>query len=214
MKYQRDQPVYLVRPTRSRLLRTCLSFGVPDAVLIVWLVYFVKTTPPFAPGQAEFAGTYFGPIFVFIAAPLAILPLTFWFVLVLYRLLRPDISLAITPDGIVDNCSLFALGVGLIRWENLLAVYPHHFRGSIYAKDNWIVLRVSDPSLIEDQPGVAALLRKIFVLSWRSYTDIHIPGFMLDRVPGDMMAPIRKEYHAARDVDHRLAAHPPIPLLQ
>lgn len=201
--------VYTSRPTRRRLAKACLVTGGLDVALIAVVVLIAKTTPPFAQTSAGFSASAGGLIFVALAVLLLIPICTLWCLLVLYRLARPGYSLAITHVGIVDNCTLFATGVGLIRWENLVTVNPVGYGPS--ARDMAVRIGVRDPAaLLEGRPRAVRVLRRLLLVVTRVDTDLFVPVFMIDSYrAGDLVAVIRKEYEARRAADRHLAALPP-----
>jgi hypothetical protein len=65
------------------------------------------------------------------------------FLATLYRLAIRKPSLVVGPDGIHDDGSLLGSGVGLIRWDEILAVYPTTISQS-RVKRRYLVIMVTD----------------------------------------------------------------------
>lgn len=201
--------VYISRPTRRRLAKALLVNVTLAALFVVLLVWDVKTTYPFVPVHSNLTDVVRGVFLACVIAPICILLFTAASCLTAYRLLRPGFSVAITPEGIIDNCSLIATGVGLIRWEDIVALNP--VSRSIFASDTAVRIRVRDPRvLLARLPWHLLLCRRLLATAFHWADEFYLFLFLIDTYrAGDLVAVIRKEYEARRAVDHHLAALPP-----
>src|SRR5690349_7810334 len=118
------------------------------------------------------------------------------FLATLYRLLIRKASLEIGPDGIFDSGSLLWSGVGLIRWDEILAVFPTT-RSSGRVKQHFLDIMVTDlPEIRKRLP----LLKRLALSSTYSRMSQVLIGQSLLATPVDDLA---------QQVDQYVATHAP-----
>ena len=130
----------------------------------------------------------------------------------LYRLAIRKPSLVIGPDGIFDDGSLLWSGVGLIRWDKVLAVFPTT-RSSGRVKQHFLDITVTDlPEIRRRLP----LLKRLALSSTYSRMSQLLIGQSLLESPVDELAqqidqyveghapPGWRDRAAERGADHRL----------
>lgn len=105
-------------------------------------------------------------------------------------------SLVVGPDGILDNGSLPGSGVGLIRWDEILAVYPTS-RSSGPAKYHFFDIMVADLSTIRRR---LPLLKRIALrTTYSRMSQILIMQTMLETPVDDL----------AQQIDQYVEGHAP-----
>lgn len=149
-----------------------------------------------------------------LGVPIVIPSLLVYFFAALSRVLVPRPTLSITPEGIVDHCSLVAGGLGLIRWEDIAAVYPARFANQPYVrslKNTYLVIRPVAPDVVlRGRGAIARLLRRLLTMSYRDPLDVFIPALMLSIPVSEVASKVRAVYEAQRAHDRALRAMPPI----
>jgi hypothetical protein len=124
-----------------------------------------------------------------------------------YRLVKWSPSVQLTRDGLSDNCSLLAGGVGLIRWEDMNDVFVTTIsadRPNYFAKPNYVLIRLEDPHGIVPQSALLRRLQRIFPLVARARGDVLLPASMVSMTPGELFDTIRHAYLAEREHRHDL----------
>jgi hypothetical protein len=168
-----------VYPRRRRLVFACLAQGVILAG-IACVFAFVRTAD----------------LRIWISLGLVACVLFPIFLATLYRLLIRKASLEIGPDGIFDSGSLLWSGVGLIRWDEILAVFPTT-RSSGRVKQHFLDIMVTDlPEIRKRLP----LLKRLALSSTYSRMSQVLIGQSLLATPVDDLA---------QQVDQYVATHAP-----
>ena len=119
------------------------------------------------------------------------------FLATLYRLAIRKPSLVVGPDGIHDDGSLLGSGVGLIRWDEILAVYPTTISQS-RVKRRYLVIMVTDFRAIRRR---LPLLKRLAFFSniYASFSRLLIMQTMLE-TPVDNLA---------QQIDQYVGSHAP-----
>ena len=87
--------------------------------------------------------------------------LIIFFPVMLYRLVIRTPSIVVGPDGILDNGSIIWSGVGLVHWEEILAVYPTTLSSSGVKRDFLSIM-------VTDLPAIRRRLSLVKRLSLRN----------------------------------------------
>lgn len=113
----------------------------------------------------------------------------------LYRLVIRRPSLVVGPDGIFDSGTLIWSGVGLVRWDEILAVFPD-IRSSGGVKNHFLTIIVTDlPAIRKRLP----LLKRLALRgTYSSMSQLLIPQSLLEAPVDDLAAQIARyvEAHA------------------
>lgn len=169
-----------VYPRRRRLIISCI---LEAAILagIACVFAFVRTDDP---------RLWIGlGLFACILIPV--------FLTTLYRTLIRKPTLVVGPDGILDDGSLLGSGVGLIRWDEILAVYPTTISSS-GIKRRYLVIMVTDFRAIRRR---LPLLKRLAFFSniYASFSRLLIMQTMLETPVDDL----------AQQIDQYVEGHAP-----
>ncbi len=130
-----------------------------------------------------------------------------------YRLFVPKPAVTVTKDGLIDDCSFLICGVGLIRWEDMQAVYVTRYSnspGPARIKFQYLVICLrNESSFFEQREAMIQRLHRLFAfLMFTHY--ILIPQYMLPWTAEGILGTMQTQYQAQRDKDHHLQ-HVPEP---
>jgi len=168
-----------VYPRRRRLILSCV---VQAAILagIVCVFAFVRTSDPR----------------IWISLGLLVCVLIPVFLATLYRLAIRKPSLVVGPDGILDSGTILWSGVGLLRWDEILAVYPT-MRSSGWVKQHFLDIMVADlPTIRRRLP----LLKRVALRStFSGMSQLLVAQMMLETPVDDL----------AQQVDQYVESHAP-----
>jgi hypothetical protein len=126
----------VVYPNRAKLFGYALVYLVGmDIFLSVFLLLVSGTSAP--PPQLGFLDTVLavieiiGLVLIGVVMLASALVLAVALVCTIYRILVRKPSAIISSDGIIDQCSLFAGGLGLIRWDEVEAIALYAYRKNL-----------------------------------------------------------------------------------
>lgn len=173
----------VVYPNRGQILRYSLLYLVIVALIsplvVIWTQGLISASwmqrvvflPLWATGACATIGSG------------VLLPLT------IYRVLVRKPSVIVTEDGIVDRCSLVAGGLGLIRWHEIVAIFPLEW-GKGHA---FLVILPSDPQEVRTRRGpFARLFLRIITLNLA--TGIGLPQWLCSMKSYDLWTLIQDRY--------------------
>jgi hypothetical protein len=119
-------------------------------------------------------------------------------ILTLYRLLIRRPTLVVGPDGILDNGSLIATGMGLLRWDEILGVTERAVSSRKVANHYFDIVVADAPAIRRRQPLWKRVALRFIMVS--SPSAFNISQGMLDIPTNELEAQIRRyvETHAPR----------------
>ncbi len=167
--FRDDGQRIMVYPRRRRLLLMCVG-QVAFLVGIASVFAFVRTDDPRV-------------WILWIGSGLLACILIPVFLATLHRTLIRKPALVVGPDGILDNGSLPGSGVGLIRWDEILAVYPIT-RTSGWLKQHFLDIMVADLPIIRRR--LPLLKRVALRTTYSRMSQVLIMQSMLETPVGDL----------------------------
>lgn len=172
----------VVYPSRAKLIRYTLTYLVTVAILwplsIVWLRAVLSPDISVAPSIL---------ILGVLAGVLALL-LTLLLIFSVYRLVVRKPSMTVHADGIIDQCSLIAGGLGLIRWHEIEAIVVFAYNKQI------VYLHVGTRSdMMPNNPLVRLFQRSITLMLPRG---ANLPQWLLAMPVREIAAQIQDHYQA------------------
>lgn len=144
-----------------------------------------------------------GAIAGIIALPISIL-LGVLCLLTLYRVVVRKPSVVVTEDGIFDGCSLVASGVGLLRWEEIEAIWSYEYEAT-YAhgstiRRHYLAIMPRRPDLILARRGaIAQLFARSITLTLPARTSL--PDWLLSTSVDEICERIRAAYPNTLEVN-------------
>lgn len=195
-------------PSTLRHCRMLLVYLVGLVAMVVAAFYIAAHW-----NTSDAYATLMGVLAFLYGATVALPMITFRALSMLYRLLVRRPVLVATVDGIVDNGSLLACGVGLIRWEEIVAIAAVRYNPVTWVptvRPWYLLIRVTDPAVLTSgRPGWLQFLRRVFARIMGSQDRLFVPQFMLDTSARGLIDPIRMRYEA-REANRSLHRLPPI----
>src|SRR5690348_2916504 len=179
-----------IYPSTLRLCRKLLLYLVGIAAMIA-VAFYIPTIWDTLNAYSKLMG-----VLAYLYGAMVMLPLAaFQALSVLVRMLVRRPVLVATIDGIVDNGSLLACGVGLIRWEEIAAITAVRYNPVTWVptvRPWYLLIRVTDPAVLTSgRPGWLRFLRRVFARIMGFQDRVFVPQFMLDTSARDLVDPIR-----------------------
>jgi hypothetical protein len=114
-----------------------------------------------------------------------------------YRLFRPRPAVTITDAGLLDDCSFLACGVGLIRWQDMQAVYVVRYSNPAapnYIRRTFLFVRLRDgKSMFASRSAPIRWLHHVSTFLMFS-PHIFIPEYMLSGTADQILGSLQNHY--------------------
>jgi hypothetical protein len=114
-----------------------------------------------------------------------------------YRVIVRKPAVLVNEEGITDNCSLIASGMGLIRWREMETLYPYVYevsqRGIKIRRPYLVIVPVDTRAILTRRGPLAQMLRRLLTLTLPA--GITLPEWMLTIPVAELLSEIRTQYH-------------------